>query len=229
MPSLSEYNKQMVDFVNRLFSVLDSLGLTALLILAAVIGIVIRQFLFLIGQKWVGTLHITLAYMLLPAITLVVTELIAGDIALSLGMVGALSIVRFRNPVKSPLELVMYFLLITIGIALSTRPAYAVILAGFVCLLLLVVFRTKQFFAAKGKTIFALSFEENSAHHIIEFTSKKPIEELESSENLLSIQHLRSEGEFVYKLAFDYRNQALETLQNNRNKKDVSSFHIRLS
>ena len=48
---------------------------------------------------------------LLPAITFVITKVIAGNIALSLGMIGALSIVRFRNPVKSSLELTIYFLL----------------------------------------------------------------------------------------------------------------------
>ena len=46
---------------------------------------------------------------------------ISGNIALSLGMIGALSIVRFRHPVKSALELIIYFDLITIGIATSVR------------------------------------------------------------------------------------------------------------
>ena len=55
--------------------------------------------------------------MFLPLIVYVITKVIAGDIALSLGMVGALSIVRFRNPVRSPLELANYFCAITLGIA----------------------------------------------------------------------------------------------------------------
>ena len=33
-------------------------------------------------------------------------------------MVGALSIIRFRHPVKSPLELSIYFLLLTVGITI---------------------------------------------------------------------------------------------------------------
>ena len=55
-----------------------------------------------------------------------ITEVISSNIALSLGMVGALSIVRFRTPVKSPLELVNYFMLITIGIVLNANPNYAI-------------------------------------------------------------------------------------------------------
>ena len=41
-------------------------------------------------------------------------------------MIGALSIVRFRHPVKSALELIMYFDLITIGIATSVRTKWAI-------------------------------------------------------------------------------------------------------
>ena len=51
---------------------------------------------------------------------------ISNNIALSLGMIGALSIVRFRHPVKSPLELVIYFALITVGIATSVRTKWAI-------------------------------------------------------------------------------------------------------
>lgn len=42
---------------------------------------------------------------------------IKGNIVLSLGMVGALSIVRFRTPIKDPVDLVFIFWAITIGIA----------------------------------------------------------------------------------------------------------------
>ncbi len=58
-----------------------------------------------LGQKWIVTTAHTATLVLLPIITFVITGVIAGNIALSLGMVGALSIVRFRNPVRSPLEL----------------------------------------------------------------------------------------------------------------------------
>ena len=49
-------------------------------------------------------------------ITLIIMT-ISGNLILSLGMVGALSIVRFRTPIKDPLDLVFIFWAITIGIA----------------------------------------------------------------------------------------------------------------
>ena len=43
-------------------------------------------------------------------------------------MVGALSIVRFRNPVRSPLELSVYFGAITMGIAASVNLLWLIFL-----------------------------------------------------------------------------------------------------
>ena len=43
-------------------------------------------------------------------------------------MIGALSIVRFRTPVKSPLELVVYFVLIVIGISITVSPIYSLMI-----------------------------------------------------------------------------------------------------
>ena len=68
---------------------------------------------------------------MLPVITLSITFVISGNIALALGMVGALSIVRFRNPVKNPFELVVYFLLITVGIAMAVKIKYGILLTLF--------------------------------------------------------------------------------------------------
>ena len=72
-------------------------------------GFYIRFLLEIFGQTWIRTKAHTTTLILLPIITYVITNVISGNIALSLGMVGALSIVRFRNPVKSPLELTALF------------------------------------------------------------------------------------------------------------------------
>ena len=71
-------------------------------------GGIIRQSLVFASQLWAKTFHHTLSFFLLPVATFVITKAISGNIALSLGMIGALSIVRFRNPVKNPFELVIF-------------------------------------------------------------------------------------------------------------------------
>ena len=97
--------------------------------LAMVLGLSIKIMLTLVKQRWASTYHHTMTYTLLPVITFTITKVITGNIALSLGMVGALSIIRFRNPVKNPFELVMFFALITIGISMSVNMAFGLLLA----------------------------------------------------------------------------------------------------
>ena len=94
---------------------MDELESIALLLFG---GLSFRFALTLTGQNWAKTYQQTVAFLVLPFITYVITKTISGNIALSLGMIGAMSIVRCRNPVKSPLELIMFFALITLGMFL---------------------------------------------------------------------------------------------------------------
>ncbi len=70
-----------------------------------------------------------------PLLTVTVTVVIAvvkSSLALSLGLVGALSIVRFRTPIKEPEELTYIFLCIAIGLA-NGADQY---LAALICFIL---------------------------------------------------------------------------------------------
>ena len=69
--------------------------------LSSLIGIYIKTVLsFLINQNYLKSLSSFLLFGLLPPVGYLITDVISSNIALSLGMVGALSIVRFRTPVK---------------------------------------------------------------------------------------------------------------------------------
>ena len=99
-----------------------------LIFVSILCGVGIRFSLGLAKQRWAMTYHHTMSYALLPPVTMVITTLISGNIALSLGMIGALSIVRFRNPVKNPFELVIFFALITIGIGIAVEAKLGVLM-----------------------------------------------------------------------------------------------------
>ena len=105
-----------------------------------VFSLALRIALQLLGQRWITTTSHTSTLFLLPIITYVITNVIYGNIALSLGMVGALSIVRFRNPVRSPLELSVYFGAITMGIAATVSILWLIflILSVFIVIAVLV-------------------------------------------------------------------------------------------
>lgn len=102
---------------------------------STIFGLLFQVGLWMTGARWVRQPTFIFAGSLLPPIAATITNAIAGDIALSLGMVGALSIVRFRNPVRSPLELVAYFGLITVGIAATVSLDIAVLLVVLTLLL----------------------------------------------------------------------------------------------
>lgn len=91
--------------------------------------------------------HIYLG-IVLPVVGFTITLVIGSNIALSLGMLGALSIIRFRTPVRSSYELVIYFLLLTIGIATKVDTSLAIILTFFsiiVTILLKIIFEKFSF------------------------------------------------------------------------------------
>ena len=76
---------------------------------------------------------------LLSASVCLVIFLIQGSLALSLGLVGALSIVRFRAAIKEPEELVYLFFAIAIGLGFGARQEAATAIAFVIILALLYV------------------------------------------------------------------------------------------
>ena len=136
-------------------------------------GIILRSTLSIVGQNWVRTYHFLGTFILLPNIAYVITTVIAGDIALSLGMIGALSIVRFRHPVRSNFELTMYFALLTLGISagVNMKLAFLLLVVVFITIIGIEAF---QFFAKYfNLKIFQTSFNEGVSNNVLEISSSK--------------------------------------------------------
>ena len=177
------------------------------LILLLVGGLSLRFALTLTGQNWAKTYAQTAAFMILPVITYVITKTITGNIALSLGMIGALSIVRFRHPVKSALELIMYFDLITIGIATSVRTKWAIQLILFTIVIIVGVRLVQKISKRYNKSFYNTSFNEGIALNSIEVHSKEKIDIIEKNKNLKNIISQPDQNEFIYRLAFEGKEQ----------------------
>ena len=69
---------------------------------------------------------------LLSLITLLVISIVKSSLALSLGLVGALSIVRFRTAIKDPEELVFLFFAIALGLGLGADQRIPTLIAFLV-------------------------------------------------------------------------------------------------
>jgi len=73
--------------------------------------------------------------------TILIITVVKSSLALSLGLVGALSIVRFRTPIKEPEELAYLFLSIAIGLGLGANQVVATVIAGPSILIVMSIFK----------------------------------------------------------------------------------------
>ena len=73
-------------------------------------------------------------FVLLAATTMLVISVVKTSLALSLGLVGALSIIRFRTPIKEPEELAYLFLAVALGIGLGADQRTATVIMFVVIL-----------------------------------------------------------------------------------------------
>ena len=138
-------------FLERLDSV--SLLDTALaLVLAFLLGL----FIFLVYKRsYSGVMYSPSFGVTLIALTLITTLLIlavTSNIVLSLGMVGALSIVRFRTAIKEPMDIAFLFWSIAAGIVLAAGLIPLAVLGSlFVGAVLLVFSRQKNCWCSPGR------------------------------------------------------------------------------
>ena len=183
--------------MNLILANTDKLMNIALMI---AISLYLRMLLQIVGQTWVKTIAHTSTLLLLPILTYVITSVISGNIALSLGMVGALSIVRFRNPVRSPLELSVYFGAITLGITAAVSLKWLVLLALSVTLVAVVLYALQQITKIfSSKPFFISSFSEGNLMSTLHVVASAEVVELDES-TLLSSKATAG-GEISYTLA----------------------------
>ena len=171
------------------------------LVLSICCGLLIRLVLPYCNQNWVQTLQHTLSYALLPPITFIVTKVISGNIALSLGMIGALSIVRFRTPVKNPLELIIFFALITIGISAAVKINYGIVLTFLIIIVLFLIKHLGKLFHKLNLEYPSLIYSDGNNYNTVEIVTKKIIKEFENEKNLIQMHLNNDEKYYVYKFA----------------------------
>ena len=126
-----------------------ALGLITAVLMGAVIYTVYSK--FYVGVIYSKSFAITLVGM--TVLTAMVTLAISTNIVISLGMVGALSIVRFRTAVKDPLDLLYLFWAITTGITAGAGMYLLVLIAAVVMIGMIVLFYHKQ---QKGRIYIAV-------------------------------------------------------------------------
>jgi len=111
------FNKTLLSVATGSFEQLTPLVIVLNIFMSFVSGL----FIFFIYKKtFQGVLYqrsFNISLVVASTVTTMIIMTISGNLVLSLGMVGALSIVRFRTPVKDSIDLVFLFWAISVGIA----------------------------------------------------------------------------------------------------------------
>lgn len=102
--------------------------------------------------------NFNLSLIVLAVITAAIILTIQSNIVVSLGMVGALSIVRFRTAIKDPMDLVFLFWAISVGIICGAGFALIAVVASIVITILIVYFSMP----AKGENLLVLVVNADS-------------------------------------------------------------------
>ena len=123
------------------FSAVDTL-------IGMLFALVIGLFIFVVYKKtFNGVMYSTGFAMTLVGLSLVTTLVImavTSNVVLSLGMVGALSIVRFRAAIKEPVEIVYLFWAIAVGIVIGAGMIPLAVIGSVIIGVILILFANRR-------------------------------------------------------------------------------------
>lgn len=123
------------------FSVLDT-------VFAMVIALLIGLFIFLVYKKTLTGVMYSSGFALtlvgLSLVTTLVIMAVTSNVVLSLGMVGALSIVRFRTAIKEPVEIVFLFWSLAAGIVIGAGLIPLAIIGSVIIGVILLIFANRK-------------------------------------------------------------------------------------
>ena len=142
LTSLTKSDIVSSDFWASQFSSFTPANVVLVLVSALITGIVISLVYRITYRGVLYSPQFSMVLIMLVLVTAPVVMAIGSNVALSMGMVGALSIVRFRTAIKEPLDTCYMFWSITMGILLGAKQ-YAialVVVVGIGAILILLSF-----------------------------------------------------------------------------------------
>ena len=145
------------------FSLIDALlGLASAFLLGVFIYFVYKKTFN--GVVYSHSFNISL--MIMSLATALVIMGISQNVLLSLGMVGALSIVRFRTPIKDPMDLTFLFWSVAAGILCGAGFIPLVVIGSIVIGLVIILFQNK--IVVENPYLLVVKFDDESANTEIE-------------------------------------------------------------
>ena len=186
------------------------------LVVAFIIGVFI---VFVYKKTYSGVVYsksFSLCIILLGMVTAMVIRTISSNLALSLGMVGALSIVRFRTAIKEPTDTVFMFWSITAGI-MAGAGLYIVAIIASLGIGILYFIGYMIGFKTKHQYLFIIKYDTKVNDTVLKQIKKLPKIKLKSKSISKSVVELTFEIELK-----DNEEKVLEKFQNIEGVSNVS-------
>lgn len=136
--------EQLIDALNSNATSLTMPQIVLNFVVAIIIGFVIFTSYRTSHTRVVYSARFNVSMLMLTTVTTLVMSVIGNNIALSLGMVGALSIVRFRTAIKDPRDTAYIFWAIAVGICCGVAEYRIAITGSLFIFVLLVIFGLVQ-------------------------------------------------------------------------------------
>ena len=152
--------EQKIDFFNQ-----APLSLTSLIInlgVGVLLSILLRLHFKYFGSTLSNREEFSQVCPFILLTTILIITVVKSSLALSLGLVGALSIVRFRTPIKEPEELAYLFIAIAMGLGLGADQRIPTLVAGPLILSVMAVFKWTKRESKKKNLYLSLDWRENS-------------------------------------------------------------------
>ncbi len=206
--SLVTNDASLSSYFAEQFASLTPMKVIIALIMGFVVGVVIA---FVYRKCYRGVLYsptFAMTLMMLTLITTPVVMCIKSDIALSMGMVGALSIVRFRTAVKDPMDTAYMFWALTMGILLGAElyVIALVVVLGISVVLLLMTFVK---FHNPNAYLLVLHYDEAAEYDITQ-----QLRRTVKQRRLRSKTMTRSGAEMTYEVRLDNKQDLVASMLN---------------
>jgi hypothetical protein len=139
-----------MEFTNKLSRSLETVGETDyLMVLLSLVFCIISSFILMYvyrskANSLSSKIQISTIIPLLSNITFLVILIVKSSLALSLGLVGALSVIRFRTPVKEPEDLAFLFFAIALGIGYGALQIYSTSIIFIILIIIIWFFLSRR-------------------------------------------------------------------------------------
>ena len=199
------------------------------IIISAILAYVVKISYVKVSRSLNDKEHFSEIFVPLAVITTLVITVVKFSLALSLGLVGALSIVRFRAAIKEPEELVYLFFVIGIGLANGANQFMIAIISTFIIILILYIRKIyndkkdSNSLTESSTNILQLQIDDKK------IDSEKIIERIKKNLNYLNLKSFSSDLETrQFNFWFDVDQKKLTILINDIEKISSENENIKI-